>query len=701
MFDEKETDNWPNNENLIKENRTLKRQLRNLESTFQRNKAMLAARTTINDMLESEQKKMEQNMNLLLENSADIILLFDKNRQFTHFTKTFLTATGLTNTSLICGKFFSDVFSPLLSKAWIEFIEENINLAMERRSTVAINSYVDLSGGNNPQEYDIQITPMIDQAAPQEAFMLLIHNITEIMRSKRQSENANMAKSQFLATMSHEMRTPMNAVLGMTAIGKMSDNKERMLYCFSKIEDASQHLLGVINDILDVSKIEAGKLDLSPAKFNFEKMLQRIVNIINFQAAEKKQRLDISIDENIPNSLIGDNQRLAQVITNLLGNAVKFTPDGGSISLDASLAGQENGMCELKITITDNGIGINPEQQNRLFQPFHQAESDITRKFGGTGLGLSISKNLVNMMGGEITVESTFGKGSSFMFTVQLAIDADENKTYDIGAEWKATRILVAGEDQSALMLFEKITQRFGAYCDTASSCEDALALIEKNGDYHIYFVDWNASKLGGMNLIEELKAKDKTNNIVLMISSADLSVLGEDPAKIGVDRFISKPIFPSAVVEIVNDILVTGQRGEFEQYVEPISFAENCILLVDDVEINREIVLSLLEQTQMTIDCAENGAEALQMFNEAPDRYSMIFMDIQMPVMDGYEATRRIRKSDNSKANTIPIIAMTANAFREDVEKCLEAGMNGHISKPVDYDVIIKELMVYLNVRL
>ena len=698
MFDEKTMDNPLDNEELIKENRSLKRQLRNLESTFQRNKAMLAARTTVNDMLESEQKKMERHMNLLLENSADIILLLDKDRDFTYFTKTFLKATGLTDTGLITGKFFFDVFSPRLSKNWLDLIEANINLAIERRSTVVINSSVDLSGGDNPQEYDIQITPMVDQNAHLEAFMLLLHNITDIMRAKRQAESANIAKSQFLATMSHEMRTPMNAVLGMTAIGKMSDSKERMLYCFSKIEDASQHLLGVINDILDVSKIEAGRLELSPTLFNFEEMLKKIINIINFQAVEKNQKLSINIDEAIPRNLIGDDQRLAQVITNLLGNAVKFTPYGGAVNLNTLLVGEQNGAYEIQFTVSDTGIGISPEQQSLLFRPFHQAEGDITRKFGGTGLGLSISKSIIKMMGGKIRVESELGKGSSFIFTVHLEKGADENASLSLTADCKGIRILVVDADQNTPIFFDEFSQKFGAHYDIASSTKEAVSLIEKNGNYDICFVD---GKMPDFDVIRSKKAfnsiEKRFSNIVIMSSSADWNSFGEDSEKTGVDRFVSKPLFKSSVADVITEILDAKQKAAAEQAGTEINFGGKCILLVDDVEINREIVLALLESTLLEIDCAENGAEAVRMFNEMPDRYSMIFMDIQMPEMDGYEATRRIRTSNSANAKTIPIIAMTANVFREDIERCMEAGMNDHIGKPVSFDEIIRHLILYL----
>ena len=699
MVEEQDMEGRTQNEELIKENRSLKRQLRNLESTFQRNKAMLAARTTVNYMLESEQKKMEQNMNLLLENSADIILLFDKDSRFSYFTRTFLQATGLTESDFIEGKYFSEVFSRLLPEKWFEFIQTNIDLAMEKRSTVTVNLSADLSGGENPREYDIQITPMLDRDGQLEAYMILIHDITDIMQSKIQAESANKAKSQFLATMSHEMRTPMNAVLGMASIGKAAVDAERMIYCFTKIEDASQHLLGVINDILDVSKIEAGKLELSPTKFVFEKMLQIIVNIINFQAVEKKQTLNVYIDEAIPCRLIGDDQRLAQIITNLLGNAVKFTPEGGMISLDARLLKEQNGMCEIQVSVKDTGIGISPEQRERLFQAFQQADNDTSRRFGGTGLGLSISKSIVEMMGGEIQVISELGKGSVFIFTVQMERCDEKDAEYNINADWKNTRILVVDEDPYTFALFNQIAQRFGAYCDTASSCEEAISLIEINGGYQIYFVDWTSPAVDAVNLIEKLKEKDKSRSkIVIMVSSADLNIFKEDPEKAGTDEFITKPVFPMSVVNIVEELVGVEQLAEIEQPDMTVSFAGNCVLLADDVEINREIVLAMLEPTFLEIDCAENGAEAVRMFCEAPDKYNMILMDIQMPEMDGYEATRRIRAFGNSKAKTVPIIAMTANVFREDIDKCMEVGMNGHIGKPINFDEVIQKLRLNLQ---
>jgi signal transduction histidine kinase/CheY-like chemotaxis protein len=391
----------------------------------------------------------------------------------------------------------------------------------------------------------------------------------ELEIALEEAQAASLAKSSFLSNMSHEMRTPMNAIIGMTAIAESSDSIERKDYALGKIKEASVHLLGIINDVLDMSKIEADKLELHPVMFVFEDMIKKVINIINFRVVEKHQKLSVYIDDNIPRSLVCDDQRLAQVITNLLSNAVKFTPENGAISLSAMLLGCEGGHCDIRFEVTDTGVGITDEQQLRLFAPFEQAECSTTRNYGGTGLGLSISKSIVELMGGEISVSSQIGKGSTFTFVVRT-----ENA--DITA--KSAEFPEGGADDEL--------------CDT---------------------------------------------------------------------------------------------------------FEGHCILLAEDIEINREIVLSLLEPTLLRIDCAENGAEALRLYSEAPDKYGMVFMDVQMPEMDGYEATRRIRALDTPAAANVPIIAMTANVFREDVERCIAAGMNGHIGKPIDYQSIIGKLREWL----
>jgi signal transduction histidine kinase len=301
------------------------------------------------------------------------------------------------------------------------------------------------------------------------------------------AEAASRAKSDFLANMSHEIRTPMNAIIGMTFIGKHSSDIVQKDYCLTKIGNASHHLLGVINDILDISKIEANKFELSPTEFNFEKMLQQTVNVINFRVDEKQQKFSVHIDRAIPRTLIGDEQRLAQVITNLLSNAVKFTPEYGTISLTTRLAKEENNRCTLQIAVSDTGIGISAEQQSRLFNSFQQAESSTSRKFGGTGLGLAISKRIVEMMGGKIWIESTHAKGSTFSFTVQ-AIRGTEERLSILSPKisWANIRVLMVDDDVEIRDYFKEIVQGVNLSCDSAANGIEALELIKQRGAYTI-----------------------------------------------------------------------------------------------------------------------------------------------------------------------------------------------------------------------
>ncbi|GBU20137.1 hypothetical protein R80B4_00012 [Fibrobacteres bacterium R8-0-B4] len=434
---------------------------------------------------------------------------------------------------------------------------------------VAVEEYIPSADGTG-QLFETSKAPLV-QNGQITGLLVISHNITHLKAMEEQALSASRAKSLFLSNMSHEMRTPLNAIVGMTVIGRKAKDLERKNYALDKISDASTHLLGVINDVLDMSKIEANMLVLSPVEFNFEKMLQKVLTVINFRVNEKRQTLTVRLDDAIPDTLVADDQRLAQVIANLLSNAVKFTPEDGAVTLGAYLIGEENGICTLQMTVSDTGIGISEEQQKKLFTSFQQAESNTTRKYGGTGLGLAISKSIVEMMGGKIEIQSELGKGSVFTFTVQAQKGSYQKDTPD-----------------------------------TADAAD-----------------------------------KGKTD--------------------------------------------ITG------------IFAGKRILLVEDVELNREIVRALLEPTRISIDCAENGAEAVRMFTEASDKYALIFMDVQMPEMDGYEATRCIRAMDTPKAKTVPIIAMTANVFKEDIEKCEAAGMDSHLGKPIDFEELLNKLRGYL----
>lgn len=536
--------------------------------------------------------------------------------------------------------------------------------------------------------------------------MLIMKDVTVLTRARKDAEDANMAKSEFLSNMSHEMRTPMNAIIGMTAIAKTSADIERKDYCLGKIDDASNHLLGVINDVLDMSKIEANKLEFSFSEFNFEQMLQKVVNFINFRVDEKQQNLSIHIDKDIPRTLITDEQRLSQVITNLFSNAVKFTPENGDIRLDAHFLGEEDGMCMIQIAVTDSGIGISQKQQSRLFQSFVQAEGSTSRKFGGTGLGLAISRRITEMMGGRIWVESEPGKGSAFTFTIQAERGKMGSSRSLLGTYVNRDnlRVLVVDDSPDILEYFGEILKQIDVKYDVSSGSEEAFSFISQNGEYDIYFVDWKMPGMNGIDATRRIKENSEEKSVVIMISATEWTEIAEEAKEAGVDKFLAKPLYPSAIEDCINECLGLSEvelSAEEDLQADKTGCLEGyCILLAEDMEINREIVIAILEPTLLEIDCAENGMEALQMFRENPDKYSMIFMDVQMPEMDGYEATRRIRALEIPKAKQIPIVAMTANVFREDIERCLECGMNDHLGKPLNLNEILKKITIYTKVK-
>jgi signal transduction histidine kinase/DNA-binding response OmpR family regulator len=522
-----------------------------------------------------------------------------------------------------------------------------------------------------------------------------------LIQAREEALQASKAKTEFLANMSHEMRTSINAITGMTFIAKSAGEIARKDYCLNKIEDASTHLLGVINEILDISKIEANKFELSIEEFDFEKMLQKSVNIINFRTEEKQQHLYVDIDKEIPRYLLGDDQRIAQVITNLLSNAVKFTPEKGSIRLITKLLSRNDEQCVIQIEVMDTGIGINEEQKSRIFMSFEQANSSTSRTFGGTGLGLAISKEIVEMMNGTIRLESEPGKGSVFIFTIQVK-EAPEKQggCLSPNVTWGNIRILAVDDDPEVRTFFKNIAEQLKISCQTAASGEEAVELIGRNSAYDIYFVNWKMPGMNGIELSRRIIGASKSQPVqpvVIMMSAVEQNLMETEAKDAGISQFLSKPLFPSSITDCINECLRVGWLDKKNE-TRTDNFAGHRILLTEDVDINREIVLTILAATGLDIDCAENGVEALRMFSEAEDAYDLILMDIQMPGMDGYEATRRIRALGTPKAKKIPIIAMTANVFREDIENCLKAGMNDHLGKPLDLEDTMEKLRKYLN---
>ena len=571
---------------LLKENRILKRRLMLAEQNLARAQHVSDAKGRVEATLNESFRKEQRFFQLVLENTNNILLLLDFDGRFAYASNTFLEATDIANFGLINGTYYSDILKSHLSAYNLSVFTEAVDRAVANRNDVYFEQEIDFASKGMPKTFSVSIIPMYGEDGKSMGILLMLNDITEIRHQSNllatalmQANAASKAKGDFLSNMSHEMRTPLNAIIGMTAIGKKTDIKEEKDYALRKISDASAHLLGVINDILDMSKIEADKLEFSTEEFDFECMLQNVITVVNFRIEEKKQHFTVDIDESIPPFIIGDDQRLAQVIANLLSNAVKFTPEGGNIHLEASLAEENDGDCELRIIVTDNGIGISKEQQEHLFQAFMQAQSGTSREFGGTGLGLAISKRIVENMGGRIWVESELGKGARFCFTVKV---------------------------------------------------QRGIKTVRLTHD------------------------------------------------------------------ECISDCLTPEER-DFCHTADVRKFEGKKLLIAEDIEINREIIVTLLQDSGLIIDCAENGIEALEMIQSAPGKYDIVFMDVQMPKMDGLEATRRIRRLPASEYSTLPIVAMTAHIFKSDIEACLAAGMNDHLGKPLDIEQVFSKLRKYL----
>jgi len=537
----------------------------------------------------------------------------------------------------------------------------------------------------------------------------IIRNKTtrNLIQAREEALISSRAKSDFLSRMSHEIRTPLNAITGMTSIARKSEDITKMKYCLAKIENASGQLLGIINDILDMSKIEANKFEIVRREFNFEKMIQNMVNMVQVKANEKNQCLLVEFGEIFTRNVISDELRLGQVILNLLSNAVKFTPDDGRITLKigANATGETSAL--LRVEVIDTGIGISREQQSRLFSSFEQADGSITRKYGGTGLGLALCKKIITLMGGKIWIESEVGKGSNFIF--ELDIDWGEERRLEAEREelWGDHRVLVIDDDEIVLTYIKNMVRNFSLSCDTALSGAKALEMIrsslDRSAPYSIFLVDWKLPEMDGPAIAREIRKIAGECISIVMMSVSDWTDVEADIRDLNIKYFLPKPVLPSALHGVLIAILKGFRSGITEDGKFTLDLHNRKFLVAEDIEINQEIIATILEDTGVSIDFANNGMDAVNIFSSRGSDYDLILMDMQMPELDGLGATRQIRalaESDNPNgkhASDIPIIAMTANAFNEDIVRCIEAGMNDHMAKPIDVDNFFKTLSRYL----
>ena len=516
------------------------------------------------------------------------------------------------------------------------------------------------------------------------------------------AQKANDAKRDFLSRMSHEIRTPMNAIIGMSAVAfNYLDDKKRTADCLSKITFSSKHLLMLLNDVLDMSKIENGKLNIRQELFDLKNLVTSLADINYGLATAKGLAFEIVISGFKDELLLGDSMRVNQILLNLLSNAIKFTPKGGSVRLEIRMLRSASDKIWLRFIVKDSGIGMKKEFLEHLYEPFEQADNGIARKYGGTGLGMAITKNLVAIMDGTIEVESQEGAGTTFMVDLPFGVSKVDKKT---AAEMEEMRVLVVDDDNDTCEHAAVLLKGMGVNVDWALNGFEAIEKVrsacEDDGRcYDVCFIDWCMPELDGIETARRMRRYVGPDVLIIIISAYDWSGIEEQAKAAGVNAFIAKPFFAS---NLYNMLLTVSRKPELGFSAvgnkETYDFGGKKVLLVEDNELNMEIASELLKFVNLQVEHAENGKVAVNIFRNSKEKeYALIFMDIQMPLMNGYDAARCIRSSEHPAAGTIPIIAMTANAFNDDVQAAFDAGMNGHLAKPIDVEVLYKTIARYI----
>nr|WP_320929329.1 response regulator [Hungatella sp.] len=515
---------------------------------------------------------------------------------------------------------------------------------------------------------------------------------------------ANEAKTNFLSSMSHDIRTPMNAIIGMSVIAKANlDSPEKTRDCLTKINTASRHLLNLINEVLDMSKIESGMIDLSSEEVSLPKLLEDVMDVFRPLVAEKRQTLQVNANRVHHEKVVTDGGRLQQVLVNLLSNAIKYTPEGGTIGLRIQETPSfAKGKGQYSFVVTDSGIGMHEDFIPHLFEPFTRADDASIHNIQGTGLGMAITQNIVRMMNGTIEVKSTPGKGSQFVVAVTFDL-CEESETDN--AELAGLPVLVVDDDQILCESVSEILNELGMQCSWVLSGREAVdrvaAAHEAAEDFFAVILDWIMPDIDGLETLKRIRKRVGMNMPIIIISAYDFSEIEDKFRLAGADAFITKPLFKSKMVHTFHKFCRIDRSDARSALRERSDAALDGkkLLLAEDNELNREIAVELLETHGLLIDTAENGSIAVNKFEaSAPGEYAGILMDIQMPVMDGYRATKMIRSLEREDARTIPILALTANAFASDIGKAHSVGMNDHIAKPIDIEILMDILRRWIG---
>ncbi len=525
--------------------------------------------------------------------------------------------------------------------------------------------------------------------------------LRELEKAKEEADHANRAKSEFLSSMSHDIRTPMNAIIGMTEIAQRNiEDPVRVEECLRKVRLSSKQLLGLINDVLDMSKIESGKMPLNIAPMSLRDAMDDIVNIMLSQVKEKKQYFDIFIKKIVCEDVFCDDLRLNQVLLNFLSNAVKYTPEEGRIDVhmyqEESPKGED--FVRTHFRVIDNGIGMSPQFQEKIWDNFTRADSDEVRHIMGTGLGMAITKKIIDLMGGSIELKSELGKGSDF----HMILDLKKADIKEEDMKLPAWNVLVVDDNEELCTSAVSNLEELGVHVEWTLDGRKAIQMIEeshnKKNDYHFVLIDWKMPGMDGIQTIHEIRNRVGQDIPVFLISAYDYSDLEKEISAELIEGFISKPLFKSTLyyrlIQYADGYTMEGEKKEEQE----ADFSGKRVLLAEDMEINWEVASAILSITGMELEWAVNGKECLEKFQSSEvGYYDAILMDIRMPVMNGYDATMAIRKLDR-KDNNLPIIAMTADAFVGDIQKCMECGMNAHIQKPIDLKECISVLQKYLG---
>lgn len=546
----------------------------------------------------------------------------------------------------------------------------------------------------------INITDITEQRELQKKLEKQSKQLKEALKS---AEQANQAKSDFLARMSHDIRTPMNAIMGMATIAKAHvDEHERILDCMEKINGASKLLLSLINEVLDMSKIESGRLILSEDEFNVGELLQDLVVMMQPEIKNKQQTLNIHVKNLRHENVKGDTQRIKQVLMNILSNAIKYTPENGRITIEIYEKDPHNGIGNYQFVFEDNGRGMKPEFLDKIFEPFERASDDEIKRIQGTGLGMSISHKIIQMMGGDIKVESEYGKGSRF--TIDMPLVCRDQKPDD-KIEVEGLEVLVVDDDKIACLNTSSCLREIGINSECVYSGSEAIEKVRQHHlaekEYFAVIIDLKMPQMNGIETTRQIRRFVGADVPIIILSAYDLEEYEAEAKEVKANGFITKPLYKSKLLQVLRSFLDEGDQPEpirpFK--LSNVDYSGKRILLVEDNELNREIAVEIIGSTGITIDTAINGLDAVHKVAQSEEGfYQIILMDIQMPIMDGYEATRQIRSLQRRDIAYMPIIAMTANAFSEDVTNAIKAGMNYHLAKPIDIGALMGILSKYLQ---